>query len=252
MPLSPNRVAVVTGGSSGIGAAIARRLAADDWRCVLLARGEDQLARVAAELGAEHEVCDVSDRGAVDRVAGAVTSRHPRIGLLVNGAGMPARASFLDGDPETIEQAIRTNYLGAVWCLRAFLPALEAGAPSDVVNVVSVAGTVAYPVSGPYSASKHAELAFSRAMAAELPSRGITVHTVNPGFIRTEGFPQTELMRSPVTRRLVAAPELVADRILRALRRGRREVFVPAWYRPAAVLQAAVPSLLGRFFARRR
>jgi hypothetical protein len=106
--------------------------------------------------------------------------------LLVNNAGIPARADFLEGDPQQIEAVIRTNYLGSVWCLRAFLPALQAAAPSDVVNVVSVAGTVALPRSGPYAASKHAQLAFSRATAAQLRNRGIRVHTVKPGFVETE------------------------------------------------------------------
>ena len=250
MPLNARRVAVVTGGSSGIGAAIARRLAREGWRCVLLARGKERLAEVAQEIDGEYEVCDVSDRQAVDRVAAAVQERHPQIALLVNNAGIPARARFLDGDPERIEQAIQINYLGSVWCLRAFLPALEAAAPSDVVNIVSIAGTVAYPASGPYSAAKHAQLAFSRAVAAELPARGITVHTVNPGFVETEGFPQTALVRRPLLGRAVAGPELVADRVARVLRSGRREIFVPAWYRPAALLQALAPSLLGRVMGR--
>ena len=109
----------------------------------------------------------------------------------MNNAGVPARASFLEGDPEQIEAALRTNYLGGIWCLRTFLPALEAAGGADVVNVVSVAGTVALPGSGPYAASKHAQLAFSRATAAQLRGRRIRVHTVKPGFVETEGFPQS-------------------------------------------------------------
>ena len=157
------RVAVITGGSSGIGAELARRLVADGWRCVLVARGEERLREVAGELGAEAEVCDVGDRASVEALAARVTERHPRIKLLVNNAGIPGRADFIAGDPDRIENAMRINYLGGVWCLRAFLPALEAAAPADVVNVVSVAGTVVMPPSGPYGASKHAQLAFSRA-----------------------------------------------------------------------------------------
>jgi short-subunit dehydrogenase len=251
VPLSTERVAVVTGGSSGIGAAVARRLARDGWTCVLLARREDRLADVAREVGGEYELCDVSDREGVDRVAGRIRERHPRIALLVNNAGVPARTSFLEAEPERIEQTIRTNYLGGVWCLRAFLPALEAAAPSHVVNIVSVAGTVAFAPSGPYGASKHAQLAFSRAVASELPARGITVHTINPGFVQTDGFPQAGLMRNRVLRHAVAEPELVADRVARALKRGRRELFVPAWYRPVALAQAIAPSLLGRAMASR-
>jgi hypothetical protein len=104
LPLS--RVAVVTGGSSGIGAATARALAERGWQLVLLARGEERLRAVAAELGAEHERCDVSDRAGVDRVAAEIRSRHPAIKLLVNNAGIPGRGGFLDLEPEQVE-AIR-------------------------------------------------------------------------------------------------------------------------------------------------
>src|SRR6478752_295823 len=213
------RVAVITGGSSGIGAALARDLTRAGWRCVLVARGEERLRELAEEIGAEAEVCDVGDRAAVDALAGRVTERHPRIKLLVNNAGITARSDFISGDPERIEQVLRVNYLGSVWCLRAFLPALEAGAPSHVVNVVSVAGTVAYPASGPYGASKHAQLAFSRSVTAQLAPRNIHVHTVLPGFVETEGFPQRAYLPSAFLRRTVVEPALVAERIVDAVER---------------------------------
>jgi NAD(P)-dependent dehydrogenase (short-subunit alcohol dehydrogenase family) len=239
-------VAVVTGGSSGIGAAIARALAERGWRLVLLARGEERLRSVASEVGAEPELCDVADRAAVERTAEAVRSRHPAIGLLVNNAGIPGRGGFLDLDPEQIEQLVRTNYLGSVWCLRAFLPALRAGAPSHVVNIASVAGTISAGHSGPYSASKHAQLAFSRSVGVELAGSGVTVHAINPGFIHTPGFPNRSRFRSPLLQKLVAEPDLVADRVVRAVERKRLEQFVPRWYRSAAIVQAAAPGLLAR------
>jgi short-subunit dehydrogenase len=241
----PARVAVVTGGSSGIGAAIARALAQRGWRLVLIARNEERLRAVAGELGAEHELCDVSDRAAVERVAATLRARQPSLQLLVNNAGSPGRGGFLELEPAEIEALVRTNYLGSVWCTLAFLPALEAGAPSHVVNIVSVAGTVALGPAGPYSASKHAQLAFSRSSMAELGARGISVHTVNPGFVETPGFPNRERFGGPL-KRLVAEPKLVAESVVRALERNRTEQFVPRWYRPAAIAQALAPSLLGR------
>jgi NAD(P)-dependent dehydrogenase (short-subunit alcohol dehydrogenase family) len=244
--VADRRVAVVTGGSSGIGAAIARALARHDWELVLLARGEERLAEVAGEMGAEHEVCDVADRADVEGVAAAVSQRHPEISLLVNNAGIPGRAGFLELEPEQIEQLVRTNYLGSIWCLRAFLPALEAGAPADVVNLASVAGTIAAGHSGPYSASKHAQLAFSRSVGVELAGSGITVHTVIPGFIDTPGFPNRSRFRSRLLRGLVAEPELVAEQVVRGIERNRLEQFVPRWYRPAAIVQAAAPGMLAR------
>jgi short-subunit dehydrogenase len=241
---------VVTGASSGIGAAIARALAERGRRLVLLARREERLRALAEALGAEYEVCDVGDREDVERVAASVMERHPRVSLLVNNAGIPGRAGFVRIDAERLEEVLRVNYLGSVWCLRAFLPALEAAGRSDVVNIVSVAGAVASPPSGPYSASKHAQLAFSRATAGELRSRGIHVHTVNPGFVETEGFPQATTLRSALLRRLVVRPEDVAQHVLKTIDRDRRETFVPGWYRAAAIVQALAPGLVARVAAR--
>jgi NAD(P)-dependent dehydrogenase (short-subunit alcohol dehydrogenase family) len=245
VPVEP-RVAVVTGASSGIGEALARGLAGHGWHCALLARREERLRALAEEVGGEYELCDVADRESVARAAAAVLGRHPRIHLLVNNAGIPARTSFLGGEPERIEQVMRTNYLGGVWCLRAFLPGLEP--PADVVNIVSVAGEVAGR-SGPYAASKHAQLAFSRTTAVELGRRGIRVHTVKPGLVETEGFPQRGLPR--LARRLVIRPDDVARHVLESLEHGRGETTVPGYYRAAAVFQALAPNLFVRMLTRR-
>ena len=212
---------------------------------MLLARREDRLRELADEVGGEYELCDVTDRDAI----AAVASRHPRVSLLVNNAGIPGRANFLDAEPEQIERVMKTNYLGAIWCLRAFLPALEAAAPSDVVNIVSVAGAVALPASGPYAASKHAQLAFSRATAVQLRRRGVRVHTVKPGFVETEGFPQSWLPR-PV-QRLVIGPEQVAAHVLASLEHGRGETTVPRYYGAAGIVQALAPNVLSRGMANR-
>jgi uncharacterized protein len=243
-------VAVVTGASSGIGAELARELAGRGWRCVLLARREEPLRELAQATGGEYELCDVADRAAVGATASRVLERHPLVHLLVNNAGIAARATFLDAPPEAIEAVIRTNYLGSVWCLRAFLPGLEAAAPADVVNVVSVAGLVALPRSGPYAASKHAQLAFSRATAIQLGGRGIRVHTVKPGLVETPGFPQVQLPAA--ARRFVVGPDVVARHVLDSLERGRGETIVPRYYAAAGVLQALWPNLFARALARRR
>jgi short-subunit dehydrogenase len=244
------QVAVVTGASSGIGESIARALAEKNWHTVLLARREKRLRALAGELGGEYEVCDVGRREEIERVAESVIARHPQIHLLVNNAGIPGRSGFRAIDAERLEEVMRVNYFGAVWCLRAFLPALEAAGRADVVNIVSVAGSVAFAPAGPYSSSKHAQLAFSRAVTAELRPRGIHVHTVNPGFVETEGFPQASTLRSALLRRLVVGPDHVARHVLRSIERDRRETFVPRWYRAAALAQALAPGLVARLSAR--
>jgi uncharacterized protein len=226
-------VAVVTGASSGIGAALCRELRSRGWYVVGLSR------RPAADAD-EHEECDVADRAAVDATAARVLERRPTVDLLVNNAGVAGRGDFLDLPADHIEALVGTNYLGSVWCLRAFLPGLGDG--SAVVNVVSVAGTVA---AGPYSASKHAQLAFSRSIAIELRPRGIHVLSVLPGFVETPGFPQRGRIPFPLST-IVVDPSFVARRTLDALERKRHEIYVPRWYRPAAWLQALVPALMAR------
>lgn len=249
--MSGKRVAVVTGASSGIGEATARELASRGWHCVLLARRADKLEALAQAIGGEYELCDVSDRAGVDRAAAAVIERHPRIGLLVNNAGIPGRGSFADVEPELIERVMATNYLGGIWCLRAFLPGLEAAGDAHVVNVVSVAGTIAFAPAGPYAASKHAQLAFSRSAGALLSGRGIRVHTVLPGFVETEGFPQATTLRSKLMRRFVIETPQVATAIANAVEHDKREITVPWFpYRIISVLQALVPGLFARLVGR--
>ena len=243
------RVAVVTGASSGIGEATARELTRRGWFCVLIARRQERLAVVAAELGGEYEVCDVSYREAVDRIAGAVLARHPRIDLLVSNAGIPGRGDFLSLEPDRIEAVLATNYLGSVWCARAFLPGLGPG--SRIVNVVSVAGVVALAPAGPYAASKHAQLAFSRALTGTLAPKGIGVLTVLPGFVETEGFPQRGRFRGRLYRTVVD-PAFVGARIVDAVERGQRELFVPRWSRLFALVQALAPTLIARISQRAR
>src|SRR5205814_8857723 len=114
--------------------------------------------------------------------------------------------------PDRNKKVVLTDDRGGNWWVRAFLPGLLT--PAAVVNVVSVGGAGAAP-GGPYSASKHAQLAFSRTAAVELGRRGIRVHTVKPGFVETEGFPQRRLPR--LARRLVIGPEDVARHVLESL-----------------------------------
>jgi uncharacterized protein len=245
-----DRIAVVTGASSGIGEATARELARRGWLPVLLARRADRLEQLVREIGGEWEACDVMDRAQVDEVAARVLARHPAIALLLNNAGVPGRGTFVSTEPETIERVLRTNYLGGVWCTRAFLPGLRAAAArrdAHVVNVISVAGTIAFAPAGPYAAAKHAQLAFSRSLAATLRSEGIRVHTVLPGFVETEGFTPRSNLRNGLMRRFVIDADDVARAIVKAVEKGKKEVTVPWFpYRPVSIFQTLFPGVLAR------
>lgn len=248
------RVAVITGASSGIGEAAARELARRGWRCVLLARRADRLEALAGEIEGEWETCDVRDRAMIEDVAARVLERHPAVGLLVNNAGVPGRGTFASTSAETIERVTETNYLGGVWTTRAFLPGLRTAARSGgahVVNVVSVAGTIAFAPAGPYAAAKHAQLAFSRSLDATLRPEGIRVTTLLPGFVETEGFTPRSNLRSGLMRRFVIDSEDVAVALADAVEKGKREVTIPWFpYRLVSVFQSLFPGVLARLVGR--
>jgi uncharacterized protein len=255
-PPATRRVAVVTGASAGIGEATARLLAEQGWLCVLVARREDRLRALASELAGEAEICDVGDRAAVEAMAACVLGRHPTIDLLVNNAGIPARDTFLEADLDLVERVLAVNYFGTAWCTRELLPGLRAARRGHVVNVVSVAGTIAFARSGPYVASKHAQLAFSRCLRPTLRREGIAVHTILPGFVATEGFSQLALRRSRRSRWLVTDPATIARAIVHAVERNRAEMVVPWFpYRLAIALHGVAPGLIRaieRLMPRRR
>ena len=135
------------------------------------------------------------------------------------------------------------NLGGTVRCMGAFAGLLTASAPSRVVNVASVAGKVA---AGPpaYIASKFATVGFTEAVAGDWARRGVRVSQLNPGYVRTEGFPQHWLVRSPVGRRLVTRPRAVADALVDVARRGTPERTVPRWYRLAVLARHLAPPLV--------
>ena len=241
----------MTGASSGIGEETARLLASKGWTCVLVARREDRLRALAGEIGGEVELCDVGDPEAVRALGERILARHPAVHLLVNNAGMPARGTYLTVDLDLIGRVMDVNYLGGVRCTRALMPGLEAAGRAGgahVVNVVSVAGSVAFAPAGAYAASKHAQLAFSRSLDAALRGSGITVHAILPGFVETEGFPQKGVLKSRLLGRFVIYPARVAEAIVRAIEKGKREVTVPWFpYRLISVAQVLLPALVGRF-----
>jgi short-subunit dehydrogenase len=242
--------AVVTGASSGIGEAAARRLGGDGWRVLLVARRQERLDALARELpDATVLALDLTDDDAPARVSAAVDSElGGRLELLVNNAGSSKRARFgdEDGGYDTVRRIMEVNFDAVVRLTEALLPTLRRSAPSAIVNVASVAARVAYPRGGAYSASKFALAGWTEALQQEEAAHGVHVGLVLPGFIATEGFPQDDLTGSARTRWLVSTPDRVADAIVRAGPGGKHEVVVPRGYRAVPVLRAVVPGLVRR------
>jgi NAD(P)-dependent dehydrogenase (short-subunit alcohol dehydrogenase family) len=237
------KIAVITGASSGIGEATARALASAGMTVVAVARRADRLAALAAEHPeVQPYAADVTDDDAVTALAQAVREEHGACHVLVNNAGLSGSRRFRGPqDRADLDAIMDVNFFGVVRVTAAFADLLAASAPSRLINVGSVAGKLGV---GPpaYAASKFALVGFTEALHGDWRRRGVAVCQVNPGFIRTEGFPQDDLMSSPMAR-LVGTPDMVADAIVSVARSGARERTVPRWYRPlVTVRHTAAPA----------
>ncbi len=245
------RVMLVTGASSGIGAATARLIARErDTLLVLVARREERLQALAAELGAErtsYVAVDLLAEDAPARVREHLERRHAgRLHLLVNNAGAAWRATFAEGGYANVRRTMEIDFDAQVRLTEALLPLLRANSPSAIVNVASTAGRVARGGSGAYSAAKFALAGWSDALWAEEAPHGVHVGLVLPGFVATEGFPQRELVEKAATRWIVSTPEKVAQAIWEAGPGGKAERYVPRPYWLAAALRILAPRLVRR------
>jgi short-subunit dehydrogenase len=238
--------AVLTGTSSGIGEALARRLAGDGWKVLLVARREDRLQALANEIGAIYEAADLTDPEAVARVAKRAEAEFDRLDLLVNNAGgNRKRGEFGDADYgyEYVREVMEQNFDSAVRVTEALLPFLRRSAPSAIVNVGSIAGRIARPRVGAYNAAKFALNGWTEGLHHEERAHGVHVGLVTPGFIATEGFPQEQLVNKATTRWMVGNADQAVDAILKAAN-GKAEVSVPAWYGLLPRLRYAAPGLV--------
>lgn len=234
----------MTGASSGIGEATARRLADAGMSVVAVARRRERLEALAEQSRASAgrvvaHVADVRDIDQVDALAARVEDEFGACHALVNNAGVGGGA-FTGRD--SLDDALRTvdiNLNGTLRCLAAFADLLERSAPARVVNIASVAGKIGIGPAG-YAASKFAVVGLSEALHLSWAERGIAVTQLNPGYVETEGFPQTQLKGTPFER-VLGDPADVAEAVVEVLGDGRFERTVPAFYRAFVGLRHLAP-----------
>lgn len=248
--------ALITGGTSGLGAAFARRLAAEGYDLVLVARDRDRLAETAAELAARHGVTATplpadltTDEGcaAVEERLG--TASEP-VNLLVNNAGMTLNTSFVRSAVEAETRLLRVNVEAVMRLTSAAVPGMVQRRSGDVINVSSVAGFFAVMPGSTYPATKAWVTNFSQSVALSVRPHGVRVMALCPGYTRTEFHARAGINMSKTPRWLWLDPDEVVRDGLRDLRRGR-QVSVPDWkYKVAVALGRHAPLAVLRRVAR--
>lgn len=187
----PGTVSLVTGASRGIGRAIATRLAAEGAKVYLGARDEARLKEVVHEIGgsggrAQALNLDVTSRASVEAAMAAILNAHGRIDHLVNNAGITRDTLLLRMKQEQWDEVLATNLTGAFLCTQAALKPMIKQRSGRIVNITSVVGLTGNAGQANYAASKAGLVGFTKSVAREVASRGITVNAVAPGFIETE------------------------------------------------------------------
>jgi short-subunit dehydrogenase len=228
-----DKVAIVTGASSGIGEATARALVA-------------AAARVVPASRRSTPPCDVTRDEDVHKLVERTLGEHGRIDILINNAGIGLRAPLVEVKPEDARRVMELNFFAAVRCIQAVLPAMRRQGSGQIVNINSVIGVVATPRNSIYCASKFALRALSDSLRLELHGTGIDVITILPGYtdtpffdhqIRYDGSPRLSPFRGQ-------SPDQVARVILRACRQRRREVALTAPGILGCWLQRFAPGLV--------
>jgi 3-oxoacyl-[acyl-carrier protein] reductase len=189
--MTEKRVAIVTGGSRGIGAAIVRQLAKDGLHVVAIARNLDKLKAVCDEItaaggSAEPVVCDIADSKALGAAVDQIAERHGRIDVLVNNAGITKDGLLLRMDDEDFDSVIDTNLKSAFVAIRHAARSMMRSKSGRIINISSVAGVAGNAGQANYAASKAGLIGLSKTVAKELSGKGITCNVIAPGFITTD------------------------------------------------------------------
>ncbi|OGR88083.1 MAG: hypothetical protein A3A86_00420 [Elusimicrobia bacterium RIFCSPLOWO2_01_FULL_60_11] len=238
-----NKVAIVTGASSGIGLATARLLSQRGAKVILAARSKEKLAALAREIPNSIAVpTDVTDPAAVKNMVRRAVDAFGRVDILINNAGVLVYKKMEETTPQEVRRVMEVNFFGAAACAMEVLPVMEKQKSGVIVNVSSVAGRVGLPNLGYYCASKFAFTGFSETLRQEAASKGIRVITVSPGTVYTPMVKQIVDDAKAKGKKLTPiTPERVAEAMLQAIRRKKLEIFVPRRTRILHIIHFFLP-----------
>lgn len=183
---------VITGGSDGIGKALAEKLAGE-YKVVILARNKKAMREIADETGVDWYECDVRDHAQVEKVIDEIDKKHGNIDILINNAGVIVNGDLVETSYEAIENVITTNTLGSIYVAKATLKYMKKQKDGLIINVISQAGLIARPYRSIYNASKWAITGFTKAIQQEAAEYGVRVTGFYPGTTKTELFTKAGL-----------------------------------------------------------
>ncbi|AOZ91978.1 oxidoreductase [Paenibacillus crassostreae] len=226
-----DKVIVITGASSGIGALAAKFLSDQGAIPVLTARSLDKLKSVGAQLTGVHDLImmDVTKQEQVQQVMKQIIDRYGRIDILLNNAGFGKFDSILEMPVDEFSDMMDVNYMGTVRCTKAVLPFMLERGEGQIVNVASMAAKIGTARSTSYTATKHAVYGFSNSLRQELRGTGITVSTVNPGPIDTPFFELADPSGKYLSNInwFIMKPEYVAHKMIRLMKHKQEEINLP-------------------------
>ena len=238
--MSYDRVAVITGASRGIGLALAREFRAQSFRVLGVARSP------IAEDAVDAWICaDITTEAGRHRILEELGGEDARLDVLVNNAGRGIQEPWASMSEEDLRAVMELNFFAPVALTRRLLPNLRAS-DGAVINVSSAAGKVGIACMGGYCASKFALSAFSESLRAEVEPEGIGILNLVVGRIGTDFGRHVLGSKSAPATRGIASAERLARVAFRAYRRGRGEIFFPAWYRPAIWITKLFPGTFAR------
>jgi short-subunit dehydrogenase len=254
-----DKIILITGGSSGIGAILAELVVKNGGTPILIARSEINLIQVTNTIEAKYQqhvpyyVTDVSNTEQVKLTFQSLLSTYPTIDILVNNAGYGIFQAFKEAPEEDFEAIMKVNYLGTVFCTKQVLPSMLQNKKGHIINVASQAGKMSTPKSTAYTASKHAVLGFTNSLRLELRKESIMVTAVNPGPIRTTFFNKADSSGEYVKNisKYMLEPSFVAEEIIKVMIKPKREVNLPKWMDFGSRLFNLFPNTMDKLVGKR-